>query len=68
MSYKSLNGLMKHLRDNGITISGSKQKHQLINTGYFMVTRDIDFLTKLIRKFRIRTIQIYMPQLNMIQI
>ena len=28
-------GLMRHLRDNGIAISGSAQKRQLINTGYY---------------------------------
>ena len=33
--YKSTDGLMRHLRDNGIAISGSSQKQQLINTGYF---------------------------------
>lgn len=35
MSYKSTNGLMKHLRSNGIDITGSVQKRQLINSGYF---------------------------------
>ncbi len=35
MSYKSTDGLMRHLRENGIRISGSPQKRQLINTGYF---------------------------------
>ena len=35
MSYKTTNDLMKHLRRNGIAISGSTQKRQLINTGYF---------------------------------
>ena len=35
MSYKNIDGLMRHLRDNGISISGSKQKRQLMNTGYF---------------------------------
>lgn len=35
MSYKTIDGLMRHLRDNGIAISGSSQKRQLINTGYF---------------------------------
>lgn len=35
MSYKTTDGLMRHLRDNGIAISGSSQKRQLINTGYF---------------------------------
>lgn len=33
--YKSTGALMRHLRDNGIAISGSSQKQQLINTGYF---------------------------------
>lgn len=32
---KSVNGLMRHLRENGIEIGGSKQKQQLINTGYY---------------------------------
>ncbi len=35
MSYKTTDGLMRHLRDNGIQISGSMQKKQLRNTGYF---------------------------------
>ncbi len=35
MGYKTTDGLMRHLRDSGISISGSKQKRQLINTGYF---------------------------------
>lgn len=35
MSYKSIDGLMRHLRDSGIKISGSSQKRQLMNTGYF---------------------------------
>jgi len=35
MSYKTTDGLMRHLRDNGIAISGTAQKRQLINTGYF---------------------------------
>ena len=35
MSYKTIDGLMRHLRDNGIIISGSAQKRQLINTGYY---------------------------------
>lgn len=35
MSYKTTDGLMRHLRDNGISISGSTQKRQLLNTGYF---------------------------------
>lgn len=35
MGYKTTDGLMRHLRNSGIKISGSKQKRQLINTGYF---------------------------------
>ena len=35
MSYETMDGLMNHLRDNGIAISGSLQKRQLRNTGYF---------------------------------
>ncbi len=35
MSYKTTDGLMRHLRNQGVKISGSKQKRQLINTGYF---------------------------------
>ena len=33
--YKTINALMAHLRANGIAISGSQQKRQLLNTGYF---------------------------------
>lgn len=35
MSYKNIDGLMRHLRNNYIDISGSKEKRQLLNTGYF---------------------------------
>lgn len=35
MGYKTTDALMRHLRNSGITISGGKQKRQLINTGYF---------------------------------
>ena len=35
MSYKTTDGLVRHLRENGIAISGDTQKRQLINTGYF---------------------------------
>jgi len=35
MSYKTTDGLMRHLRENNIAISGSAQKRLLINTGYF---------------------------------
>ena len=35
MAYKTIDGLMRHLRNNGIAIQGSSQKCQLSNTGYF---------------------------------
>lgn len=35
MGYKSVDGLMRHLRGCGIDISGSLQKRQLVNTGYY---------------------------------
>ena len=35
MGYKSTDALMRHLRNSGISINGSTQKRQLINTGYF---------------------------------
>lgn len=35
VGYKTTDGLMRHLRENGIQISGSTQKRQLINSGYF---------------------------------
>ncbi|MBS5675234.1 MAG: Abi family protein [Clostridium sp.] len=35
MSYKTIDGLMRHLRSNHIEIWGSAQKRQLRNTGYF---------------------------------
>ncbi len=33
--FLTTNGLMKHLRNNGIYIAGSHQKRQLINDGYY---------------------------------
>lgn len=35
MSYKTVDSLMRHLRDSGVMISGTAQKRQLINAGYF---------------------------------
>ncbi len=32
---KTINGLMKHLRNNGVSIKNSRQKNQLINQGYY---------------------------------
>ncbi|PKZ54198.1 hypothetical protein CJI56_02635, partial [Gardnerella vaginalis] len=34
MSYKTVDSLMRHLRDSGLIISGSVQRRQLISTGY----------------------------------
>jgi len=33
--FRSINGLMVHLRNSGVQISGSRQKRQLINDGYY---------------------------------
>lgn len=35
MSYKTVDGLMRHLREKGLQIAGSAQKRQLMNIGYF---------------------------------
>lgn len=35
MGFKTTDALMRHLRESGINISGSVQKRQLRNTGYF---------------------------------
>lgn len=44
MSYKTVDSLMRHLRDSGVMISGSAQKRQLINTGYFHGYKGYRFL------------------------
>lgn len=44
MSFKTTDGLMRHLRENGISIAGSKQKRLLINTGYFHGYKGYRFL------------------------
>ena len=46
LSFKITDALMKHLRSNGISISGSKQKKQLINTGYFHGYKGYRFFKK----------------------
>ena len=46
LSFKTTDALMKHLRSNGISISGSKQKKQLINTGYFHGYKGYRFFKK----------------------
>jgi len=45
MSYKTTDGLMRHLRNKGISISGSTQKRQLMNTGYFHGYKGYRFFT-----------------------
>lgn len=35
MSYKAIDDLVEHLNENGISISGSAEKRQLLNTGYY---------------------------------
>lgn len=42
--YKSTDALMRHLRNNGISISGTSQKQQPINTGYFHGYKGYRFL------------------------
>lgn len=39
--FLTTNGLMKHLRNNGIHIAGSHQKRQLINDGYYKVPPNV---------------------------
>ena len=46
MSYKEINGLMRHLRENGIDINGTVQKRQLTNTGYFHGYKGYRFFNK----------------------
>ncbi len=46
MGYKNTDGLMRHLRSCGITISGSTQKRQLINTGYYHGYKGYRFFIK----------------------
>ena len=46
MGYKTIDGLMRHLRASGIAISGSKQKRQLRNTGYFHGYKGYRFFEK----------------------
>lgn len=35
LGYKDINGLMRHLSDNGVSIKGSTQRRQLTNIGYY---------------------------------
>lgn len=55
MGYKSTDGLMRHLRSNGISISGSSQKRQLRNTGYFHGYKGYRFFNNSSHKIPFRT-------------
>lgn len=55
MGYKTTDGLMRHLRDNGIAISGSAQKRLLINTGYFHGYKGYRFFKTASRKIPFTT-------------
>lgn len=66
MGYKRTDALMRHLRDSGVSINGTKQKRQLINTGYITDIRDIDFLKKHIDACHLRHMMKYMQLYNMI--
>mgnify|MGYP005901801507 CR=1 FL=1 len=48
MSYKSLNGLMRHLRNQGIDIRGTTDKRLLRNSGYFHGYKGYRFLNNLL--------------------
>ena len=63
MGYKTINGLMRHLRDNEIQISGSIQKRQLMNTGYFHGYKGYRFF-----KCASQHTKKYMLRFNMIQL
>ena len=57
MSYKTIDGLMRHLRHNGIAISGSGQKRLLINTGYFHGYKGYRFFRNSARKIPFATFE-----------
>lgn len=65
--YKSPDALMWHLRDNGISISGSSQKQQLINTGYFHGYKGYRFLYLPLTDFHSLHIMRLTQPYNMIQ-
>lgn len=46
MGFKTTDGLMSHLIENGIEISGDEQKRQLINTGYYHGYKGYRFFKK----------------------
>lgn len=55
MTYKTTDGLMRHLRNNGIEISGSSQKRLLINTGYFHGYKGYRFFKNTVTKLPFKT-------------
>lgn len=65
--HKSTDALMRHLRNNGIAISGSSQKRQLINTGYFHGYKGYRFLYHLVIDFLLHRIMKLMQRSSMIQ-
>ncbi len=65
--YKSPDALMRHLRDNGISISGSSQKQQLINTGYFHGYKGYRFFFFFLTDFHSLHIMRLTQPFNMIQ-
>ena len=66
MSYKTTDGLMRHLRSNGIAISGSKQKRQLMNTGYFPGYKGYRFFGNSKNRLPFCLMMRYMQQYNTI--
>ena len=54
MSYKSLNGLMRHLRNQGIDISGTTDKRLLRNSGYFHGYKGYRFFRQPINRLAIQ--------------
>ena len=64
--YKSTDALMRHLRNNGIAISGSSQKQQLINTGYFHGYKGYRFFYQLPISFPLHLTMKFMLPSNMI--
>lgn len=55
MTYKTTDGLMRHLCNNGIEISGSSQKRLLINTGYFHGYKGYRFFKNTVTKLPFKT-------------
>ena len=65
--HKSTDALMRHLRNNGIAISGSSQKRQLINTGYFHGYKGYRFFISSRYRLPLHRIMKLMQRSSMIQ-